>query len=181
MIDHLLAITSLNVAEANPQMTIKMNHCHRSVCLVDAPQQGESNGVVTAHGNDARQRLTSTREPQLVSVCEWLAHENAVVSLLDLLNSPGVIVRRHGDIATVHDTELASERVRLERDVVAATRLSLFQPKHPGNFLPAGLHHVLEIETPGTLSDTAWAESRSRSVRGAGVEGGTCSWVSISA
>lgn len=73
-------------------MTIEMNHRNRSIGLVNTPQQGQSNCMVTAHSDDAGEGLASSRETVLISVGEGLPHEEIVMAMFDLLNGPAVVV-----------------------------------------------------------------------------------------
>ena len=73
-------------------MTVKVNHGHRPIGLVDTPQQGQCDGVITTKGNNTRKGLASTRKTGFISIKVRLAHQDAVVSLFDLLDCPGVVV-----------------------------------------------------------------------------------------
>lgn len=73
-------------------MTIKMNHRHRPIRLVNTPQQRQRDGMVTSHGDNPREGLVGLGETTFVSVGERLAHEEAVVALFDLLDCPGVVI-----------------------------------------------------------------------------------------
>lgn len=61
---------------------------------VDRPQQGQRDGVVSAERDDPGQGLALLRRAELVGVGGWLAGQDAVVTLLDLVKSPCVIVPR---------------------------------------------------------------------------------------
>lgn len=74
------------------QMAVEVDHGNRPVRAVDGPQQRQGDGVVTAHRDDARKRLAFLREADLVRIGGRVARENAVVALLDLVESPGVVV-----------------------------------------------------------------------------------------
>lgn len=129
-----------------------MDDRHRPIRPVDTPQQGEGDGVVTAEGDDARKCLASLGKTLLVGIGEGLAHQDAVVAFLDLLDGPGVVVsvvrqlsftvspylhngqwerklkkniRSNRNISTVNDPQLIVERVRLERHIVAAAEPQL--------------------------------------------------------
>lgn len=73
-------------------MTIKMNYCNRPIGLVETPQQGKGNGMVAAHGDDAREGFSSSRETVFIGVSVGFAHEEAVVALFNLLDCPCVII-----------------------------------------------------------------------------------------
>lgn len=38
-------------------MTVEMDHSNRPVSLVDTPQQGQGDGMVATHGDNAREGL----------------------------------------------------------------------------------------------------------------------------
>lgn len=154
-----------------------MNHRHWAVGLVDAPQQRQRDGMVTSQGNDTRQCPAGPREPNLVGVGKRLAHQNAVVSFLNLLNRPCVVVGCHGDIAAVHNSQVAGERVRLEGNIVSATdHSSIFSHDRQRTRAIYGElgWNVLKVETARALSDTTGPETCTWSVRSTGVEGSTC-------
>lgn len=73
-------------------MTIKMNHRHWPICLVNTPQQRQRDGMVTPHGDNPREGLAGLGETAFVGVGERLAHEEAVVALFDLLDCPGIVI-----------------------------------------------------------------------------------------
>jgi len=51
-------------------------------------------------------------QPLHLCIRGWFAHQDAVMAILNLLDSEGVIIRRHGNIATVEDGRPAVEGVR---------------------------------------------------------------------
>lgn len=69
-----------------------MDDRDRPIGLVDTSQQGKGDGVVTTHGDYARKRLASLGDTLFVGISEGLAHQDAVVAFLDLLDGPGVVV-----------------------------------------------------------------------------------------
>lgn len=73
-------------------MAVEVNDRDRSVRLVDTSQQGKGDSVVTAESDDTRESLSSLGEALLVRICERLAHQDAVVTLLNLLDSPGIVI-----------------------------------------------------------------------------------------
>lgn len=73
-------------------MTVEVDDSDWAVSLVHAAQQRQSDGVVTTHGNDTREGLALLRLAGNVSVRGRLAHQDAVVALLDLLDSPLIVV-----------------------------------------------------------------------------------------
>lgn len=82
-------------------MAIKVNHRHRPISLVDTSQQWQRNGMITTQRDNSRQGLAPARKPEPVRIGEWLAHQNTVVAFLNLLDCPGIVVGRYGDITTV--------------------------------------------------------------------------------
>lgn len=75
-------------------MAIEMHHRHRAIGTVDGPQQGQGDGVVTTERDDARQRLALLRWAKLVRIGLGLAGKDAVVTLLDLVKRPAVVIPR---------------------------------------------------------------------------------------
>lgn len=51
--------------------------------------------MVATHGDDAGESLSRSRETVLISVGEGLPHEEVVVAMFNLLNSPAVIIAGH--------------------------------------------------------------------------------------
>jgi hypothetical protein len=120
-------------------MTIEVDNRHRPVGLINTPQQGQGDRVITTESDDTGKSLPSARQTEFISVGIRLAHQDAVVSFLDLLDSPGVIVsvplcdgqlrtfffktlaalssgfclRSNRDIATIQNSHVANERIRL--------------------------------------------------------------------
>ena len=56
--------------------------------------------MVTSHGDDTGEGLAALGNAGHVGVGGGLAHEDTVVSFLDLLDCPFVVVRGDGDITT---------------------------------------------------------------------------------
>lgn len=94
------------------EMGVKVDDRDGSVCFVHGAQKRQRDSVVSTEGNDARKCLAVFAGASHVCVCGGLAHEDAVVALFDLLESPLVVVTCHGDITTVDDSGPAIERVR---------------------------------------------------------------------
>jgi hypothetical protein len=132
-------------------MRVKVNDAHRAISTVDRPQQRQSDGMITAKGDDTGQGLAVLSRALLLGIRPGLTGEDAVVSLLDLVKGIGVVVRGNRDITAVEDGGPAVEGVGLEGHVVAA----------------------VQVETAGALTDTRGAEASAGTVRCAGVEGGT--------
>lgn len=103
------------------EVTVEMDDSHRSICAVHAAEQRQSDGVVTAHGDHAREGLIFLRESRLVSVSSRVAHEDAVVAFFDLVDGPLRIVGSNRNIAAVNDRSPAVEWVCGERHIVAST------------------------------------------------------------
>lgn len=121
-------------------MTVKVNDGNRAVSLVHAAEKRQGNSVVTAHGDHARKSLAVLGLALHVGVGGRIAHENAVVSLLDLLDGPLIIISVHisgqsfmrllyphhlrGDrnIATIDDLSPAVERIGSKGNVVTSAK-----------------------------------------------------------
>ena len=73
-------------------MTVKVNDRDRTIGTVDAPQQGQGDGVVAAERDDARQCLAFEGGSPLVRVRGGFAGEDAVVAFFDLVEREGVVV-----------------------------------------------------------------------------------------
>lgn len=71
-----------------------MDDRHRPVGPVDRPQQGKGDGVVSTERNDPRQGLALLCRAQLVSIRGWVAREDGMVALFDLMKSPRVVIPR---------------------------------------------------------------------------------------
>lgn len=72
-------------------MTVKVDDSDWAVCLVDTAQQRQRNGVVTSKGNDTWKCLASPRDTGIAGAGIGLAHQQAVMALLDLLDGPGIV------------------------------------------------------------------------------------------
>lgn len=73
-------------------MTVEVDDSDWPVCLVDTAQQRQCNGVVASKGNYTREGLACPRGPSIVGTAVGLAHQQAVMALLDLLDGPGIVV-----------------------------------------------------------------------------------------
>lgn len=69
-----------------------MDDADGAVFTVDAAEQGQRDGVVTAEGNDTGKSLAPLGETLHVGIGGRLARQDAVVALLDLLDRPGIVV-----------------------------------------------------------------------------------------
>ena len=121
-------------------MGVKVNDADGSVLAVDGAEKGECNGVVTSKRNQTRKCLALLRWARLVGVCVGRAAQEEVVALLDLLECVGVVIpnpnnqlsfpmlyirlrlRCNRNVTAVNNLGPGVERVRLEWDVVAATK-----------------------------------------------------------
>jgi hypothetical protein len=74
------------------KMRVKVNDAHGAISTVDRPQQRQSDGMVTAKGDDTGQGLAILSRTLLLGVRHGLAGEDAVVTLLDLVEGIGVVV-----------------------------------------------------------------------------------------
>lgn len=102
---------------------VEMDHSDGTVRAVHAAKQGQSDGVVTAHGDDTRQSLAVLAWAWLFRICSWLPHQDAVVAFFNLLDRPLIVERSDGHIATVDDLRPIVERICIERHVVAAVSI----------------------------------------------------------
>lgn len=103
------------------KVTVEMDDSHRPIRAVHAAEQRQSDGVITAHGDNTREGLIFLRKSRFVGVSGRVAHEDAVVAFFDLVDSPLRIVGSDRDIAAVDDRGPAVEWVGGERYVVAST------------------------------------------------------------
>jgi len=74
------------------QVRVEVDDCDRAVGAVHAAEQRQGDGVVTAESDHTRERLALLGGTLEVGVGVRLAHEDAVVAFLDLLDGPGVVV-----------------------------------------------------------------------------------------
>ena len=167
------------------KMTVKVDDGNRPVRAVDRFEEGKCNGVIAAKCDDAGERLALQGEPLLLGVRSGSPRKNAVVSLLDLMESPRVVVAgkskqglaiRGLHLWESHDVTGMSPQSRtlaqLWNGFVA--RGTLYPPLSPMSFSPS-LHveNILEIQSSRTLSDARWAKSSAGPVGRAGIERGT--------
>lgn len=73
-------------------MAVEVDHRDGSICAVDGSQQREGDGVVTAQRDDTGKCLALLRGAELVGVGGGGTREDAVMTLLDLVKSPSVVV-----------------------------------------------------------------------------------------
>lgn len=118
---HLARSTAEDLWLPRVKVTVEMDDGHRSIRAVHAAEQRQSDGVITAHGDNTREGLVFLRESRLVSVSGRVAHEDAVVAFFDLVDGPLRIVGSDRDIAAVDDRGPAVEWVGGEGYVVAST------------------------------------------------------------
>ena len=74
------------------QVAVKVNHRDRPIGLVDAPQQRKCDGMVSSQSDHSRQSLARLGKTGFIRIGVWLAHEDAVVSLFDLLDCIRIVV-----------------------------------------------------------------------------------------
>lgn len=121
-------------------MTVKVNDGNGTVSLVHAAEKRQGNSVVTSHGDHARKSLAVLGLALHVGIGGRIAHENAVVSLLDLLDGPLIVISMHiseqsflrllsvqhlrGDrnIATIDDLGPAVEWIGSKGNVVTSAK-----------------------------------------------------------
>lgn len=73
-------------------MAVKVDDGDRTVGLVHAAKQRQRDCVVASHCDHARQGSTVLRWADFFCVGRRVAHENAVVTFLDLVDGPCIIV-----------------------------------------------------------------------------------------
>lgn len=74
------------------EVGVEVDDRDRPVGPVDRSQQGQRDGVVTAERDHPGQGLALLRRAELVSVRSWVACENSMVALFDLVKSPCVVI-----------------------------------------------------------------------------------------
>lgn len=74
------------------QVAVKVDHRDGPVGTVDRSQQRQRDGVVATEGNHSRQGFALLRGAELVGIGGWVACEDIVVALFDLVQSPCVVV-----------------------------------------------------------------------------------------
>lgn len=116
-----------------------MDYRNGPVGTVDGAQKWESDGVVAAEGDDARQHLATFGRAKLVGIGHRRSRQQLVVAVFNLLKSPCIIIpycgeyasqrlqncmsylRGHGNIAAVKHCRPAVEGIHSKRDIVTAT------------------------------------------------------------
>lgn len=73
-------------------MRVEVNDGNGTIGLVHAPEQRESNGVVSAESDNSWESLAMLGNSWLFGIGCRLSHEDAVVALFDLVKSPLVVV-----------------------------------------------------------------------------------------
>lgn len=73
-------------------MAVEVDDADGAVGAIDAPEQGKSDGVVAAEGDDAGEGFALFCGALLVGVGVGLPHEEGVVTFFDLSDGVGVIV-----------------------------------------------------------------------------------------
>jgi hypothetical protein len=126
--------------------------------------------VIASHGDHTREGLALLRKSNLICVCGRLAHQNAVVTFFDLVDSPCWVVRGDRNITAIEYGSPAVERVGSERYVIASTVgdvLISFRSQPSGEIVL----NLLKIETATALTDTLRSKSCTRPVARAGIVG----------
>ena len=81
-----------NIEYPNSQMTIKMDDANRAICPDNTSQQRKSDCVVTTKGDYSWQGRAGFRWPLLVGISCRRAHQDTIMSFLNLLNTVCVVV-----------------------------------------------------------------------------------------
>jgi len=95
-------------------MGVEVDDRDGPVRLVHGAQKRQSDSVVTSQGDDTRQCLSVLGRSNHVCVGSRLAHQDTVVTFLDLLQGPLIVVARHGNVAAINDGGPSAKRVGLE-------------------------------------------------------------------
>lgn len=74
------------------KVRVEVDHSDWAVSTVHGAQDGERDGVITAHCNNTRESLALLRESRLSGVGGGLAHEDTVVAFFDLVDCPVRVV-----------------------------------------------------------------------------------------
>ena len=165
---HLARCTAKNLRLPCVKVTVEMDDSHGSIRAVHAAEQRQSDGVIAAHGDHAWESLIFLRKSRLVGVSGRVAHEDAVVAFLDLVDGPLRIVRSDWDIAAVDNGGPAVEWVGSERHVVAST-IQRVEISYRAYFGGKTISNLLQVETTTALPDTLRSETRARPVARAGI------------
>jgi NADH:ubiquinone oxidoreductase subunit B-like Fe-S oxidoreductase len=126
--------------------------------------------VIASHGDHTREGLALLRKSNLICVCGRLAHQNAVVTFFDLVDSPCWVVRGDRNIAAIEYGGPAVKRVGSKRYVVAST-VEDIQISFCSQPLGEIARNSLKIETTTALTNTLRSKSCTRSVARAGIVG----------
>lgn len=133
--------------------------------------------MVTTEGDHARQRLALLRRADLVRVGGWIAGEDAIVALLNLVKSPRVVVRGNRDVTTVQHGGPAVERVRIQGHVVASAEAQSGQTKKGstryGDVLVKWGDNALKVQPSRALADAGGSETCAGTVGCTSVERST--------
>lgn len=74
------------------KMRVEVYHRDWTVSAVDRSEKRQSDCVITSEGDDSGKSLSILRWTFLFGVSRWSAGQDRVVSLLDLVKSPGVVI-----------------------------------------------------------------------------------------
>lgn len=83
------------------EMAVEVNHGHGAVGTVDGAQQRQGDGVVAAEGDDTGESAALDGRASLVGVSGRRAGQEVVVSLLNLMQRPGVVISGRVSLANV--------------------------------------------------------------------------------
>lgn len=73
-------------------MAVEVNNADGTVGAVHATEEGQGDGVVTAEGDDTWQGLAVLGRSSCVGVGVGSSGEESIVTFLDLLECPGVVI-----------------------------------------------------------------------------------------
>ncbi len=112
------------------QVRIEMNNRDRAIRAVNGAQERQHDRVVPSERDYPRVMLPILRDRHERHARErivWQGGERRAVqelpvSVLDLLDGIGVVVRRHRYIATIDDLEPGQERIHLQRYVISTVQ-----------------------------------------------------------
>ena len=77
------------------QVRVEVDDRDRTVGTIHAAEQRQCDGVVAAQRDHTREGLALLRRARSRGIGGWLAHEDAVVAFLDLVDGVGVVVAIH--------------------------------------------------------------------------------------
>lgn len=114
------------------KVRVKVNHSDWTISAVHAAKYGKGDGVVAAHGDDTWESLALCRQPRLFSVGGRLAHEDAVVAFLDLVDCPFRVIPVDGQ------TDASAIQVQCAYDVTGTSPQSITVAQLSNGFAASG-------------------------------------------